>query len=240
MMGSGLELLAWDTGWLGFPVARLADAPLCAPVDVAGAVAQCRAAGVRLLYLVLNPANTAAASVACTVGAHLADVKLIYELPPAAPGPPATPPDGVRLVATTVLTPALERLAWQSGEYSRFRTDERFGPRAFKELYSRWLRQALEQGIVWTALEEGGEAVGLLAYGLRGGQASIELVAVAASAQRRRIGRCLVQAAQDEAQRRGHAALQVVTQGANVPARKFYERCGFQLKRTEHVYHLWL
>lgn len=239
MTAGGIQPLAWDSNWLGFPVARLVAGPHDAAADVAAAVAGARAAGIRLLYCFLGPADAAANAAARAAGGQLVDVKLTFHLPLPVPGAAAAWPAGVVLAPVAALTPRLESLAWQSGAFSRFRRDARFGARAFEELYSGWLRQALTQGAVWAAVA-GGEAVGLLAFGTRGGRASIELVAVAPAARHRRIGQCLVQAARQEAQRRGHAVLQVVTQAANEPAQRFYERCGFRLARTEHVYHLWL
>lgn len=235
MPGENVQALAWDSNWLGFPVARFvvegAD-------EVAIAVAQCRAEGVRLLYLVLDPTDTVAAA-ATAAGALLADVKLSYEKQLSAPTMPFVPPVGTVLALATATTPQLEALALQSGEYSRFRRDIRIGTQAFEELYAHWLGKALSNGRVWAA-SKANDTVGLLAFGVRGGKASIELLAVAPTARRQHIGQCLVQLAEQEAQHQGYTMLQVVTQGANRPARHFYERCGFQVRQTEHIYHLWL
>lgn len=234
------QLLPWDSDWLGFPVARLA-ARLGQAVDMPATVAQCQASGIRLLYLVLDPADAGAAAAARTAGACLADIKLTYQLLLPAPELPEPASAGIQLTRAAALTPTLERLAWQSGEYSRFRRDAQIGALAFETLYTRWLRQALAQGTVWAASNEDNETVGLLAFDTHGSAAaSIELLAVAPAARRQRIGHLLVQAAQQEAYRLGHATLRVVTQAANQPAWQFYERCGFQLISTEHYYHLWL
>lgn len=234
-----LQPLPWDTDWLGFAVAKFVAGPAETEAAVAAAIARGRATGVRLLYLVLTPGNAAAAAAAQAAGATLIDVQLTYKLRLGAVAPLVSPPEGVGLAVTGVFTPALRELAWQSGEYSRFRRDERIGSRAFQELYDQWLRQALTRGTVWAA-RAGTETVGLLALGSRGGHASIELLAVASAARGRRVGYCLVQAARQAARQRGATTLRVVTQSDNHPARHFYERCGFDLLRTAHLYHLWL
>lgn len=240
MTGAGVQPLAWDSEWLGFPVARFEAGPAGTAAEVAAAVAWCRGAGIRLLYLVLSPAAVGAATAARAVGAALVDVKLTYaQAVVPTPVRLAGLPVGVSVAPAGALTRPLEELAWQSGEYSRFRRDARIGTRAFEELYTCWLGQTLERGIVWAA-SVAGEPVGLLAFDVRAGQASIELLAVAPQARRQHIGQYLVQAALDEARRRGQGALRVVTQGANQPARSFYERCGFRLRHTEPYYHLWL
>ena len=239
MAGGSVEALAWDSQWLGFPVARFAGAPPAAG-GVAAAVRHCREAGVRLLYLILDPTDAAAARAARAAGAWLADSKLTYELPLLESAPPAAVASKLHLVRARVPTPELEALARQSGEHSRFRRDARIGTPAFHDLFARWLRQALAQGVVWAATTADDETVGFLAFGEREGPARIELLAVAPAARRRGVAQQLVQAAEFEARRRGHAGLLVATQEANGPARHFYERCGFRLRHTEHVYHLWL
>ena len=234
-----LQPLPWDSDWLGLAVARFVAGPDETGAAVAAAIARGRATGVRLLYLVLAPGNAAQAAAAQAAGAALADVQLTYELELDAVAPSGSPSAGVELARAETFTPALRELAWQSGEYSRFRRDARIGARAFQELYDQWLRQALAQGTVWAA-RAGAETVGLLALGTRGGHASIELLAVAPAARGRRVGHCLVQAARQTVRQGGATTLRVVTQGDNHPARHFYERCGFGLLRTAHLYHLWL
>lgn len=234
-----VQQLAWDSDWLGFPVARFAAGPRCAAAEVRAAVVQARAAGIRLLYLVLEPGNAAAAA-ALASGAWLADGKRTYQLS-LTPGPPPIAPPGIRLTLTTTDTPALRQLAVQSGEYSRFRRDARIGPSAFEALYRQWLRRSLDTGRVWSAaLADDPRPVGMLAFASSAAHARIELLAVAPAARRHGIGWQLVQAAQWAARQHGYSTLQVFTQEFNQPACRFYERCGFGLVQVEHIYHLWL
>ena len=235
-----VPLLAWDSEWLDFPVARFAAGPRCAAAEVRAAVAQARAAGIRLLYLVLEPGNAPAAAAALASGAWLVDSKRTYQQP-LPTGPLPTAPSGINLTLSTTDTPELWQLAVQSGEYSRFRRDARIGPDAFEELYGQWLRRSLAQGLVWSAaLANDPRPVGMLAFDASATYASIELLAVTPAARRHGIGRQLVQAARRAALRHGFSTLQVVTQELNQPACRFYERCGFELRRVEHIYHLWL
>ena len=240
--GGKLQILPWDSDWLGVLVARLVVTGAEAAIAVPAAVTQCRATGIRLLYLPVSPADAAASAAARAVGAELVDIRLTYRLPLTGGAvPPDLLPPGIALVPATALTAPLEELAWLSGEYSRFRRDARIGELAFRALYSRWLRRALAEGVVWVAATANEQTAGLLAFeALDHGPASIALLAVASTARRRHIGQCLVQMARQEAQQRGCAELRVVTQGANQPARQLYEQCGFGLLRTEHYYHLWL
>ena len=79
MNGIDIQNLTWDSDWLGFPVARAALAATDDPARVAALVAQCRAAGTRLLYLVLDPDQPATAQAAKVAGADLVDIKLTYQ-----------------------------------------------------------------------------------------------------------------------------------------------------------------
>lgn len=242
--------LRWDSEFLGFPVARLPARHLSA-AELVTLLDQQRAAGTRLLYLVADPADVETAAAIRHAGARLLDRKVTFaqELsrPPA--GPAGRPEDSsgrpaaLHVAATTVFTPQLEALAWQSGKFSRFQLDEQFAPNVFPDLYSRWLRASLTGELARVVLAAGlpaGGKVGLLTLGQEDDTATIGLLAVDAAARGRGVGRQLLAAAQQRARAWGCRQLQVSTQRANAPACGFYAACGFTAVREEHVYHLWL
>jgi len=172
-------------------------------------------------------------------GAWLADRKVTFVMPLPVMAPPPTPAIGL----TTTYTPQLESLAWQSGEYSRFRLDPQLAPSVFRQLYSQWLRNSLagsiaRQVLVWR--DATGQELGLLTMGEKNGRAEIGLLAVDAAARGQRVGQQLVAAAVAQAVAWGHTELQVVTQRDNEQACQFYEKCGFHFAQEEHIYHLWL
>ncbi|OGX83983.1 GNAT family N-acetyltransferase [Hymenobacter glacialis] len=145
------------------------------------------------------------------------------------------------LAIATEITRALEEIAWQSGEYSRFRRDTHISNPAFQTLYSRWLHHVLADGLVWVGTTEDKKTGGMLAFEARDHEtASIALLVVAPTVRRQYLGQCLVYTARQEARNRGCTELRVVTQGANLSAQRFYEHCGFGLLHTERYYHLWL
>lgn len=234
----GLQPLAWDSEFLGFAVAR-AVVPPPGAAAVAALVAQARASGVRLLYLVLDPADEAAAARAA--GAQLVDRKVTFGR---SVGPESARAAGVEEVVTVSnFSSELEALAWQSGEYSRFRRDPAFAPGVFERLYSHWLRASLAGELAQTVLAWPGPAgthTGLLTLQRLGSQASIGLLAVQANQRGLGQGRALMAAALAQAQAWGCARLRVVTQLDNRPACRFYARAGFAIEHQENVYHLWL
>lgn len=238
---NSLQPLAWDSDYLGFGVARL-EADNLAPDVLARLIAEARAAGRRLLYLVATPQDAASNASAREAGAWLADRKVTFAMLVV----PAEQAEviGPAIQPTTIWTPQLESLALQSGEYSRFRLETHFEPAVFIGLYQRWLRNSLSHEIAREVLVfdagQTGSAQGLLTLGVKNGRADIGLLAVDTQARGQRIGQQLVAAARQRTATWGLAELQVVTQLDNEPACGFYRRCGFREWQVEHIYHLWL
>jgi dTDP-4-amino-4,6-dideoxy-D-galactose acyltransferase len=236
---AAVQLLTWDSEFLGYPVARLTTAALTFK-EVSSAIRTAQQAGIKLLYIIVDPAATELNVVLQQQGAWLADRKTTFAM---SVRMPELMPSATRIRPTTVYTPQLELLAWQSGEYSRFRRDPYFDTTVFKQLYSQWLHNSLtgsiaRQVLVWHSIE--GQELGLMTLGEKKQQADIGLLAVDASARGQRIGQQLVATAQIWSIKEGFTELQVVTQGDNLPACAFYTKCGFEPVHIEHIYHLWL
>ena len=239
-----VQILEWDSNFLGFPVGRL-EAHQVNAASLNALVQQSRASGIRLIYLLADPADDGTATAASQAGAWLADQKVTFArvtTPPLLLGQDTAAGIGV-VVSATNFTPQLEQLAWQSGAFSRFRCDTQFSPHVFKDLYTQWLHASLTGQIARVVLAFAlptGEGAGLLTLGEQQGCASIGLLAVSAAVRGQGIGPQLVEAARQQAHHWGCPTLQVVTQRANEPACRFYAKCGFELVREEHIYHLWL
>ncbi|GAB3852554.1 hypothetical protein GCM10028822_20410 [Hymenobacter terrigena] len=238
-MSAVVQLLDWDSRFFGFGVARiLCETPTAD--EVRTALAMCRAAGTRLVYWHVPYHDLAAHQLAEQHNAWLADRKVTFAM---VLGAVEAAPLDADIVPITVLTPQLESLAWQSGEYSRFALDKRLPADAFRKLYSQWLRNSLNGNIaraVFTLTNTAGKELGLLTLGEKNGRADIGLLAVDEQARGQRVGKRLVAEARRWAIGAGYTELQVVTQRANVVACDFYESCGFAIGHEEHLYHLWL
>lgn len=234
------QALPWDSKLMGFATARLTLEDASA-TEISQRLAECRAAGLRLVYVFVPPVQAEANEAMRAAGAWLADRKVTFTMPltPTDAQLPADP----AIELTSEFTPHLEALAWQSGEYSRFRLDPRLPATVFQRLYTRWLRNSLNGRIAQGVLVfqgEDGPPLGLITLSESNGKVAISLVAVDAAARGQRVGQRLVTEARRRASTLGHTSLQVVTQGANAAACRFYEHCGFQLVQEVNVYHLWL
>ncbi len=80
---------------------------------------------------------------------------------------------------------------------------------------------------------------GMITLEESGGVARIGLVAVAAAFRGKGIGSALMHAAHRWMHERAAREAQVVTQLANLPACRLYERSGYRLLRVQHYYHFW-
>ena len=236
---SPLEELLWDTGFFGFPVARLITAGQSVTI-LEALLHEAQERGIRLLYLVILPTETAAAAVAKRAGALLVDRKITFRMPIQNVAQRLTLHPAIR--PTTTYTPQLESLAQQSGQYSRFRLDSNFTLQVFSRLYSQWLRNALtgtmaRQVLAWHNAK--GEEQGMITLGEKNGRLAIGLLAVDANMRGRGVGQALVAAASTQGHLWGYSELEVVTQRANAAACSFYQKCGFSIEQEEHIYHLW-
>lgn len=235
-----LQLLAWDSEFLGFAVARSVVSPPGAAATAA-LVAQARGQGIRLLYLMIDPTDEPAAAAARAAGARLVDRKVTFSRP-VVPMPGQSAETGP-VVPVSTFCPELEALAWQSGEYSRFRRDPGFELGVFERLYSHWLRASLRGDLARALLAwpgPGDKPTGLLTLQAHGPQASIGLLAVQAGQRGRGQGRAMVAAALRMSHDWNCARLRVITQLDNLPACRFYTSVGFAIEHQENVYHLWL
>jgi ribosomal protein S18 acetylase RimI-like enzyme len=126
--------------------------------------------------------------------------------------------------------------------YSRFHLDPRVPREIADRIKREWIRNYATkrrgERLLVASLE--GRPAGFLAVlaSESGGQRirTIDLVGVAAWAQRRGVGRALVEAF-IAASRGVCDVMQVGTQAANIPSMRLYETTGFCMSRSQYVLH---
>ena len=235
------NLLPWDSDFFGFTVARI-EAPQ--PDELAKTVTAMATYGVVLAYWSVDPEDVAANAAAASAGAFLADRKVTYAI---------NADDmrrrhdsllsvGIEEYASAEPAPELVQLALGAGIYSRFLVDPRMPSTVFPKLYTIWIRSSVNKTIadaVYVA-RDAGRIVGMVTVGEKLGRGDIGLLAVDPATRGRNLGLALVARAQEWALDRGYAVAQVVTQGANAGACRFYEKCGYRIDRVENIYHFWM
>ena len=150
--------------------------------------------------------------------------------------------DIVKPYASSMRIGDLERLAVQTGEYSRFNVDPNFPKEKFIELYKTWIRNSVRKELADEVLtiQQGENIVGMVALGNKNNRGDIVLMAVDESCRRRGYGETLVKAAQSWFVGNQYKVGQVVTQEDNIPACKLYKKCGYSIEKIEYYYHFWL
>ena len=132
------------------------------------------------------------------------------------------------------------RLAYLSGEYSRFQKDPKLQPK-FKLMYQTWVNNACSgsyDGHI-LALGDTGDYQAMITYKIESETAKIGLIGVSENMQGKGIGRALMNQVESKAKISGASILEVPTQQQNKSAMSFYTSIGYDLKKTEHIYHLW-
>lgn len=236
------RLLEWDTDFFGFPVASIVPVRLT-EVELDHTLASMRKAGVRLAYWASDPGDGESQRAALSCGGFLADRKVTYIVDVGKfPRPVDRAGLAIGKYTDPIPTAEMEELALQAGSHSRFKVDPRMPAGKFADLYRLWIRNSVRGKIAAAVIvaRREGRIVGMVTVGEKNGRGDIGLIAVDAGMRGMNVGASLVAAAVDWARARGFERAQVVSQGENDAACRFYERCGYSVDKVEILYHFWI
>jgi dTDP-4-amino-4,6-dideoxy-D-galactose acyltransferase len=157
---------------------------------------------------------------------------------------PPPPKLAVGPYAGTNASKSLVQLAIAAGVYSRFGVDSRIPPDKFEELYRVWIERSVRREIaddvlVVTNGAGVGSLAGMVTVKVTEGVGNIGLIAVSEEYRGQGIGSLLVQAAHHWMYQRDASEMNVITQRANAPACRLYERTGYTLASVQYYYHFW-
>ncbi|HLW32070.1 MAG TPA: GNAT family N-acetyltransferase [Aequorivita sp.] len=131
-------------------------------------------------------------------------------------------------------------LALASGEYSRFRNDDKFIKGEYKKLYRSWAGRSLsgdDDGFVF--LHEN-KISGLITLSSNGsGSFKVGLLSVLKDCREQGVGSLLIDLVCGMAREKAGQEVLVTTQKANKQALKFYLNRGFTILDEQNVYHWW-
>lgn len=133
------------------------------------------------------------------------------------------------------LTDKLLQLAFQSGEYSRFKIDARLGVEKFRSLYKLWISKAIDSNSILTNADQSG----MITYVINEYCLNIGLIAVDETVRGKGIGKKLMRGAEKKAFELGLKTILVPTQEDNQTACRFYESLGYTAMEKVYVYHWW-
>lgn len=243
-MKNNYAVLDWDSTFFGFTVARVLPQNLDFK-QLDETLLTMRQENVTLAYWAASPTDEESVAAARRCNGFLADKKVTFviDADEMLQRDSSTISEAiVEEYADLYPTPELEALALQAGVYSRFRVDPRIPEGRFVDLYKLWINNSVNKKIADAVLivRKEGKAVGMVTVGRKGDRADIGLIAVDDSMRGKGLGLTLVRAAQEWALNKGFTSAQVVTQGENISACRFYEKCGYRVDKVENIYHFWI
>ena len=135
----------------------------------------------------------------------------------------------------------LYELAFESGKYSRFKLDERFGKDNFEKLYRAWVDNSLSRRFADDVIVfiENNVLAGFSTYKIHVGFAVIGLIAVAPDQQGKGIGKKLLNHIESVLVSKDITELRIPTQLENKAACAFYTKQGYELVETTYIKHYW-
>jgi dTDP-4-amino-4,6-dideoxy-D-galactose acyltransferase len=227
------EFLPWDTDHFGLRIGRVAQKRLT-PELVSEINIWASANSIRCLYLLADP-EPVTMNLAAGAGFRVVDFRVTLEkrLSETLPAPQIS----IRPFQRADL-PSLSAIAMASHHASRFYMDGNLPEDRCDDLFRIWIERSCagDANMVFVA-ESDGAAVGYATCHLRGDEGNIGLVAVAPSARGRHLALGMIQRCCAWFQENGADHATVVTQGANTPATRLYQRCGFLQSSLGIWYH---
>ncbi len=222
-----VQKLNFDTELFGYEVASCALTEECN--EIPGEIAQINA---KLTYLISNSE--------LNIGLPCIDEKTFLGRPVSAAE--LLPCEAVLLEETETETyNQLLNLAYQSGIYSRFKTDTGFQNHEFEKLYKIWLDKSIsgDAADAIYVIERGNRKVGFITLQKKDGAVDIGLIAVDENYRGESLGGKLIQAGINWTLNQQFNRITVTTQKQNAAAMNFYHKNGFEVIRTQYIYHIW-
>lgn len=203
-------------------------------------LADAKHAGIKLVYFVVPESDENHIRLAKELGGVLVDYKITYLIN--LKNLPVSADPSVKSYADKNPSEALINLAYESGNFSRFRADPTLTEQQFKMIYKAWITNSVNHTVADDVLiiSEANQLLGMVTVGEKNNRGDIGLLAVSETARGKNIGTRLVKAAQYYFIQKGFSQSQVVTQQTNVPACKLYEKCGYHIEKIEYFFHIWL
>jgi dTDP-4-amino-4,6-dideoxy-D-galactose acyltransferase len=230
------HVLAWDSEFFGFRIARVREARLTAR-NLRDVLEWCVREGIRCLYFLASSDSSETTDLAGANGFRMADLR--FTLARGLEGD-AGSVESVRAFNESDL-PFLQEIAAVSHRDSRFYHDPGFPDQRCDEFYKTWIERSCH-GYANTVLvaEHLRQPAGYVSCHLQpDGIGTIGLLAVADWSRGVGLGGQLVTAALRFFAEACCTRVTVVTQGRNCSAQRLYQNCGFRSASMELWYHRW-
>lgn len=248
------QILAFDTQLAGFKVAKILPTRLTASA-LSNLLTELKQQDVRLVYWLADSDDYAANQAAIAHHGVLASQHITYlvellslnpehliALAPPLSTTPTPASHQVTLYQDDQVSYELEQLAFAAGGYSHFQMDANFPHELFIKIYQEWIKNSVNKSYARDVIviKKAEQVIAMATLGVKNDRGDIGLLAVDAKFRGKNLGTKIVAAAEWYFITQGFTLAQVVTQVANLPARRLYEKCGFKPEKCENFYHFWL
>jgi len=236
MDNTKIKYSAWDSDFFGKNVGIISVENLDNLTDI---LEEAKNANYQLIYAFGNKDFFVDDEILKQFNGHLVDRKVIYAKTVEALKEPAI---FASKYEGNELTAELEKLAYLSGYYSRFKLDNNFEENVFYRMYKIWIENSVKHLIADNVfiVKEGNAIKGMVTLKVDTEKGYIGLFAVSPKMQGKGYGKALINACETELLSKGISTLEVPTQSDNIQACKFYEKYGFKIKNIKNIYHFWL
>lgn len=232
------QILEWDSDFFGIKIARILNPSLTAQ-ELSIILSRLKHQRVRLVYWPSDQQHDY--SVIMNLQGNHVDTKTTFyinfrdlkELDRSITS------DIVESYSENMPVEEIEKLAIESGEYSRFAVDPNFSRANFTDLYKLWINKCLrkEMALEVLVIRDGNHIVGMVTIGEKRGRGNIGLIAVHRQYRSKHYSKKLVLAAHKWFVENGYNDGQVVTQMQNIPACNLYKKLGYTVEKLEYFYH---
>jgi len=232
-----IEYLKWDSDFFGFKTGLLIQNN---DIEFEKQIEEAKDDDYKLIYFFANDNSFIPETIIQKFNGKLVDRKVIYEQ--------YVSEGTVRDLGLTtiydqqVVSNDLLQLAYESGQYSRFKLDDGFEPDVFIRMYKLWIENSVKGSLADKVyvVNEAEHVVGMVTLKTKKDTMTIGLIAISPAYAGKGLGRQLINRTIQTALDLGLKRIEVSTQYDNKSACLFYKACGFSTKLITDIYHFWM
>ena len=237
-MSNAYKYLEWDSDFFGYKIARL-DVQDITEKEFEVIRLELIKSNIKLAYVFINPDDNNSNYIMTKHKADLVDTKVTFSI--------NIPKDfyptiNISEYNKAIISDEILQLSIQSGEYSRYKKDERFINREYERLYTAWITNSIKKIIADEVLVYNENFIykGVISLKYNKEVATIGILAVDQTLRNKGIGKQLIYEAFNHAKINGCSNMNVSTQSENKIACSFYRKIGFIINKKTNIFHLWL
>ncbi|MSR78068.1 MAG: GNAT family N-acetyltransferase [Candidatus Omnitrophica bacterium] len=238
-----IRYLDWDSQFFRVKIAYLAPKRIRESI-LKFAFLKCEEESVECLYYLCDCHDSESVRLAERNGFHFTDIRLTFERDIADWKPLNTrgPSEIVIRECLPEDLKMIQKIAEDNYQHSRYYFDHHFSKEICQKFYSDWVSKSSRgefDDLVFVVSSDRKIIGFICCKRVSNNLGRIGLIGVDRQRQAQGVGIGLVEKACEWFHNQGILRVEVVTQGRNLPAQKFYQKCGFQIARSEIWYHKW-